>query len=479
VAESAAHRQEEEKTMAIPFRHPFPAAIFQGTFLLVAWYALGLASAAAADGIDFPGAVAKALRNNAGLSAAGYGWTAARKEAQAVRGNYLPKLAFEGRFARTNVPAEAFAFKLNQKRLLASDFADVRNFNEAPPINDYITSFTLDQPIFAPRAYLGYVMARREANATGLDVSRKKEETVFQVLTAYLHVLTAKEYVRVAEQGLSDAREHHRIAEVMERAGMGLSSDVLRARVFLASAESIKVTAESRLAQAQTGLGLAMGEAGGARVDVSAPVPSLPETGTLEERIAAVRANRSDLRAFSLRVENADTNVNFQRSDYLPTLGVTGAYQIDGQDGIFSPDNHTWRIGVGLTWNLFDGLRREAEVARASAERGKARQYYRGAEDFAAFQVTQSYLQVEEAARRLEIARAAVDAAEEGMRLVRSRYENQLARMIDLLDAQTAVNGARADLVRARNDLQQSRAQLEFASGMLLSWALPEAGEPR
>ncbi len=465
--------------MASPYRPAIPAGLFHGTVLLVAWLAFGPAVAAAGGLVDFPEAVAKALRGNAGLSAAGYGLAAAKKEARAALGNYLPRLAFEERFVRTNVPAEAFAFKLNQKRLLASDFADVRTFNEASPINDYITSFTLEQPIFAPRAYLGYVMARREADATRLDVSRKREETVFQVLTAYLDVLTAKEYVGVAEQGLSDAREHHRIAEVMERTGMGLVSDVLRSRVFLASAESVKVTAESLLVQAQTGLGLAMGEAGGSRVDVSAPVPSLPGIGTLKERIAAVRGNRFDLRAFSLRVENADTNVSLRKSDYLPTVGVTGAYQIDGQDGIFSPDNHTWRVGVGLAWNLFDGLRREAEVGRASAERGRARQHYRGAKDVAAFQVTQAYLQVEEAARRVEIARAAVAAAEEGTRLVRLRYENQLARMIDLLDAQTALNGARADLVRARNDLQQSRAKLEYTSGTLLSWALPETGDAR
>jgi len=44
--------------------------------------------------------------------------------------------------------------------------------------------------------------------------------------------------------------------------------------------------------------------------------------------------------------------------------------------------------------------------------------------------------------------------------------------MIDLLDAQTALNGARADGVRAENDLLHSRARLEAASGTLLSWAM-------
>lgn len=445
--------------------------------LLAALSVLWSSGASGGDVVDFSEAVERALRNNAGMTAAGYEWTSAQKEAEVARGNYLPKLSFEERFIRTDVPAEAFALKLNQKGLTNSDFLDADNFNDAPPINDYVTTFTLEQPIFAPRAYLGYKMANREAKATGLDVSRKKEDTVYHVLRAYLQVLTAKEYIQVAEQGVSDAREHRRIAEVKEKAGLGLASDVMRANVFLASAESTRVTAQSRLALAQVELGLAMGEPGGKRVDAVTPPPPLPEPGSLEERIAAVRKSRTDLRASSLRLANAETNTTLRKSGYLPDVGVVGAYRIDAQNGIFSADNRTWNVGVGLSWNLFDGLRREAEVARASAEAGKAREDYRGAVDYAAFQVTRAYLSVEEASRRLAIARAAATAAEEGMRLVRARYENQLARMIDLLDAQTALNGVRAGLVRAENDLRQSRAQLEYSSGTLLSWALSASGE--
>lgn len=458
-----------------PSRHP-TSFLHRAVLLLAAWPALWASLATGGEAVDFPGAVSRALRNNAGMSAAGYEWLSAQKDAEIARGYYLPQLSFEETFVRTEIPAEAFSLKLNQKGLANSDFLDADNFNNAPPINDYVTMFTLEQPIFAPRAYLGYKMANREAEATGLDVSRKKEETVFGVLQAYLRVLTAKEYLRVAEQGLSEAREHRRIAEVREQAGVGLVSEVMRADVFLASAESARVTAQSRLDLAQTGLGLAMGEAGGKRVDATSPPPPLPEPGSLEERIAAVRDSRADLRASSLRLANAETNMALRKSDYLPEVGVTGAYRIDAQDGIFSPDNHTWKIGVGLSWNLFDGLRREAEVGKASAETGKAREDHRGATDYAAFQVTRAYLSVEESSRRVEIARAAAAAAEEGMRLVRSRYENQLARMIDLLDAQTALNGVRADLVRAENDLTQSRALLEYSSGRLLSWAMSGSG---
>ncbi len=429
--------------------------------------------------VDFPGAVSRALSHHPAVVAAGFARDAARKEAEAARGGYLPSVAFEERFVRTDVPAEAFAFKLNQSLFTAADFA-VSSLNDPPPRRDFVSTLSVEQPLFAPRAYLGYRMAGREAEAMGKDAARRKEDAVFGVLAAYLDVLTAKANLRVAAAGAEDAREHHRVAGAAEKAGMGLASDTLRARVFLAREESGLVGAENRLALARAGLALAMGEPGGTRADAAVPLPPLPEAGTLEERIEAARKNRADLAASALRAANAGTGVAWQRWDYLPTASAFGAWQSDALDNPFRPDNSSWKVGVGLKWNLFDGLRREASVGKADLLARAAAEDLRGAADRAAFEVTRAYLAVTGAEKRLAIARAALEAAEEGARLVKARYENQRARMIDLLDAQTALDGARADLVSAENDLALSRAGLEYASGTLLSWAVPgeeKAGE--
>lgn len=456
------------------------AALRGGSSLFLAFLLLAPAAAVAGNAsVDFPEAVSRAMRNNPFLAAAGEEWISARKDAESARGFYLPSLTFDERFVRSTIPAEVFAFKINQERLLQSDFASVDNFNKPPPINEYMTAFTLEQPLFAPKVYLGYRIAVREAAAKGLEARRKKEEVVHQVLSAYLGVQTAGEYVRVAAQGLDDAREHYRIAEAMERSGLGLASDVLRAKVSLASAESGAVAAENRLALARRELALAMGEGSGTEVDAAGVLPPLPDEGALEDWTAAALADRDDLRAVSLRVENAEANVKAQRSDYLPTAAFSAAWQADGQDSPFSPDSSEWRVGAGLKWNLFDGFRREAAVAKSSAERRRAKAYYRAARDHAAHQVTRAYLAAKEAGKRVEIARSAAGAAEEGTRLIRVRYENQLARMADLLDAQTALNASRADLVKAENDLRQSRADLLFSSGTLLPWALPGSEEKR
>jgi len=461
--------------MARPARFSSRFALPGAALLLLAFGFPLLPAASAMEAVDFHQAVARALSNNAFVQVAGEEAIAARNDADAARGYLLPSVRFDEKFVRTNVPAEAFGIKMNQEKLLASDFLDVRNFNNPPPRNDFISIISLEQPLFAPKAYIGYGMAKTEADAKGLDFYRRKEDTVYRVLAAVLDVVTARQYVEVAGQGLSDAREHLRIAESLEAAGMGLASDVLRAKVAVASAEGGKVTAENRLELARRGLALAMGEPGAPPVDVTGPPPEFPDPATPEGRGAAA-AGRADLRASSLRVANAGSNVRLRQSGYLPDVGLAAAYQVDAEDSPFSPDNRSWKVGVGLTWDLFDGMRREAELGKALAERRRAQAYHRGMRDQAAFEAAQADLGVKEATLRGEIARAALASAEEGVRLLTSRYENHLGRMVDLLDAQTALDGARAARIRAENDVRLSRAQRLYASGGLLSFAAPSEG---
>src|SRR3990172_1513554 len=425
-------RQRKEMTMAGP-AHVFPIAALSGAGLL--FFTLGfplLPAASAMEAVDFPQAVARALSNNALVSVAGEDAAAARYDAAAARGHLLPSVRFEEKFVRTSVPAEAFGFRMNQEKLLASDFLDVRNFNSPPPRNDFIAALTLEQPLFAPKAYFGYGMARKEADAKDLDLYRRREGAVYWLLAASLAVVTARRFAEVAGQGLSDAREHLRIAESLEAAGMGLSSDVLRAKVAGAAAGSGKVTAET---------------------------------------------GRADLRAQSLRVANAVRYVRLRRSGVLPDVGLAAAYQVDGEEGPFSPDNRSWKVGVGLTWHIFDGMRRGAELGKAVAQRRRAQAYYRGMRDQAAFEAAQADLGVKEATLRAEIARASLASAEEAVGLLKARYENRLGRMVGLLDAQTALDAARAGSIRAENDVRLSRAQRLYASGELLSLIAPSGGK--
>jgi outer membrane protein TolC len=455
----------------IDMGRPFPKRwiIQAGAFAALAIAVAG--AAGAGETVDFREAVRRAILRNPSVAVSGFELEAARRDVEIARGYNLPSLTFEEKFVRSSAPAEVFGLKMNRQKLSLDDFADpVSRFNDPAPVSDFVTSLTLEQPLFAPKAVLGYRMAQREVGAREKDSVRSREEAVRRVILAWLGVRTAREYVAVTAEALHAAKLHLELAGKVERAGVGLASDGLRARVAVAEAESASVSAKNRLELARRGLALAIGEVGGASVDPQGELPPFPPCGTIEERIAKARTARSDLDAVADRVRNADAAVDFQRAESLPTVGLRAGYQLDGGSP-FNPDNRSWNVGLGLRWNLFDGMRKEASTARARVERGRAKEQLRGMGDLAAYQVSEAWLAVADAGARVAIARESVGAAEEGVRLIGARYENQLGKMIDLLDAQAALDGARAGLVRAGNDYVTAQAELEFATGTLLPWA--------
>jgi hypothetical protein len=134
----------------------------------------------AVETVGFSEAVARALRHDASVGAAGFDLEIAKRDIEIARASNLPSLTFEEKFIRSSAPAEVFGLKMNRQMLTADDFADpVSRFNNPAPFTDFITSFSIEQPIFAPRAILGYRMAKREAGARELDTSRTKEETTY------------------------------------------------------------------------------------------------------------------------------------------------------------------------------------------------------------------------------------------------------------------------------------------------------------
>ncbi|MBP1750425.1 MAG: outer membrane protein TolC [Deltaproteobacteria bacterium] len=413
--------------------------------------------------MTFSQALDTALSENRELRASRSGLSAQRENIGIARSQLLPKIFFEERAMRTNNPPSVFTMKLNQQRFGASDFA-IDSLNYPRTTNDYQTSFSFEQPVFVMKSFLGLVAAQSEFSAHNEDFIRKKEEITLNVARAYLKTHVARQYVMVGQRAVEDAREHVRIAEVRYKHGMGLYSDCLRTRTSLIEAEQKKITADKEYAVAKRRLGLLIGR--------SAPVSSADDTVPLELReldhYIKMSASRRDVNALQRRHETAKTNVRIAESGYLPWIGVGGSYQYNDHSKLFGSEGDSWQLMAFLRWNLFDGFNRESERRKAQHQMAEVSERLKGLEEFVAFKIEESYLTVEEAKKTVELSLSALKAAEEGKRLVRSRYENSLSPVVDLIDVQLNVNRARADAVARENEYKLAVINLSYESGTIL-----------
>jgi len=417
-------------------------------------------------------AVARALTGNDRIRAAGYGAEVAREGVRDAQSRLLPKISFEERFLHSDTPAFVFATAINQGRFSAGDLAAAPgSFNNPEAVGDFQTTLSLEQAIYSRRAFSGLELARGEAEAVELDLLRKKEETAFQVYRAFVGALTAEAYLDTAQSGLENAREHFRIAETMERAGVGLTSDRLRAEVALGQAEMNLLRIKHDLEIARRGLGLVLGTE-----EPVTPVAdaSVTEEPPVEELLQTVE-NRLDIRAMNRRLRNADRNIGLAEGEFLPEIGFVGALQANDRETPIGMEGTSYRVGAALQWNFFSGFGSSARRAKARLERARAERMLEGMKKKARFDLVEASLRLREARASEEISRRALEAAKESTRLVRVRYENGLSAMVTLLDAQTALNQARADVVRSRMKKKLARGELKYRAGTLLRELAPEA----
>jgi outer membrane protein TolC len=155
-------------------------------------------------------------------------------------------------------------------------------------------------------------------------------------------------------------------------------------------------------------------------------------------------------------------------SAFLPTLYAGATYQMNDRDLPFGRDNDAWIAGANLRWELFDGFRRGDERARVKALESSARENLEQKTREAAFQVRESLLRREEAEKRLAVARASFLDAEEGVRLITKRFANSLSTLVEVLDAQTALNRARSSVVENETGYALATARVWFNAGIFL-----------
>jgi outer membrane protein len=408
-------------------------------------------------------AVRTALADNHEIKAGQSMADAKEKEIGIARSYLLPKLYVEERYLRTTNPGYAFMSRLNQERITAQDF-DPERLNHPDPINDFQSSLTLEQPLFVKKAYVGLGMSKTEARAMKDELLRKKEEIAFQVIKACLAITSLKEYERAVEQGVEDAREHKRVADLRYQNEIGQYSDALRAQTALMEARQKKNIADKNLSLAKRGLGLLLATTESIDVEDGGINFSLND---LPVYLAAADS-RSDIRAAQLRSDNAAENIKIAEAGYFPYVGIGGTYQMNDHNLPLGSEGTNWQVMAFLRWDLFDGTKREYERAKAKHLASGAREQTAAMKKGVSYRIYEAYLNVEEARKNIDLADETLKTAEEGTRLLNMRYENGFSSLADLLAAQSSLEQARAGLVERRNAYQTALATLSFESGTIL-----------
>lgn len=412
-------------------------------------------------------AIIQAIDKNNMVRAAGFKADASHQEISIAESHYYPEISFEEALVASNAPTQTFMMKLDEGRFSPNDF-QINNLNNPGAHHDFSTALMIRQPIFNPSTAPIKEMAVKEAEKQVLEYDAAKQDTAFQVFRLFLEVQKSKAQLHSIEQAIGDARENLRLATVRSGAGVGLRSDELRARTHLATVEQQIITDQNNLSLAKMHLANVIGLKEGDTLDLAESINSITLAIPPEDMVKVALENRTDLKQSIAEVEKNDAAIRLARSEYLPSIGTFASYQMNSRDTPFGSDNDSWTAGVNLKLQLFDGFKRYREKDRATAAKSAAGEVFENRKREIRFQVRESFMRREEMGKRLEVARHSLMDAEETVRLLTTRFENSLATMVELLDAQTALNQVRAALVESEANYTLAGGNIYYTAGIFM-----------
>ena len=430
--------------------------------LLLAAWPLGQASA---ETLTFKQCTEAALSQNPDMAISRAQIEQAEAGVRQAKGGRMPRLNLSLTASRTNDALNVFGTKLTQRRVVGADMT-VPDLNNAPAVNNFNSRIELLIPVYdggQVESYVRQAQAHTRAAQSGDRVARQK--LIKQVLMAYQGIHTARAYIKVASEGRTAAEEMVRITEKLHKQGMAVKSDILSARVNLEDMRLKLIEARNAEATALDQLKLLIGRPLGSPLDVADPVAPALLTGDDAALRKQAAETHPGLRALREQVDAARGAVEAARAGKRPQFNVS--LRQEWNDRALGFDANAYMMAGVLSWNAFDGGTLQAGVDRAEAQRSELAAKLRQAEEGIGFQATDARRRALEAEERTTARQLSVEHAEEARRLVKMRYENGVAPLLELLSAQAQLDKTRADLVAARYDLAVTRTELKLAVGVL------------
>lgn len=449
----------------------FRRLYFLGAVLvLAAGPAAGVRAAEAGKPLSLAESIEIAVKRSVLLNAAKEGVRAAEAQQKEAFTAFLPKLSTTYSYTRLNedpsVASPGGSFTIPPATLVTIPPSTY----QAGTKDNYNWAVEARQPLFTG----GAIRANYEASRLGAEIAGREEaaalrDLVQEVKIAYFNILKAGRIREVAEQSVERLKAHRDAAQDFYDVGIIPKNDLLYAEVELANGRQFLLRAENGLEMAKAKFNTLL------RREIDAPVKieDILSEQSFEKPLNACLAealeNRPEIRAHSLRLEQARSLVRLAKSEYYPNVSVIGNYarygDTPGVAGSPYRDQENWYLMAVANWTFWEWGKTKQRVEAGLSRESQAADILANVKDQIALEVKNAFLLVGEAAKQVRTAKQAIGQAEENFRINTERYREQVGTSTEVIDAQTLLTKAKADYYNALGDFNISRARLERAMG--------------
>lgn len=342
----------------------------------------------------------------------------------------------------------------------------------------FLAGVHVTQPLYAG----GQITAANRLARIGQTVSEEqqrkvRQQVIAEVDNAYYTLISVRSKVQMLEAYARQMQGLYDQVKLGVDVQMATENDLLRI-----STKQNEISYQLQKARNGEQLcGLALAYAIGADLEQTI-VPTDTTLNAQHSELSEDFSTRPDLLLLQQQVKANEVLVKKERSNYLPTLALLGSYtyhdnlrlkgNLNLSDGTSLNYNHTFSGGMpyallALKLPIFHWGAELKKVKKAKLNLADSKLQLQQMERGMRVEVRKAVQNVTDAQRMVETATIGRQQADENLRVMRQKYDNQFCTMTDLLDAQSQWQQARSNLIEAQTQLKIYETEYLRVTGRL------------
>lgn len=386
--------------------------------------------------------------------------TSSQLELETTKNNQYPSLKASGQYLRlssahvdSNIQSSNSSGSGSNAAPLKIDQLVLGQVNATMPV---FNGFKLKNSIEASESIY---------KAETFSEKHSKEEIGLEVVSLFSALYKAQQLTDLITDNLKTAEQRVKDFKAMEENGLIARNDLLKAQLQQSNIQLNLDNAKKNSAVANYHLTTLL---------------KLPETTSIEIDIEAIKRDmqsnqgnattgeRNDLKAMELRKAAADSSIKIAKSNYYPSLSLTGGYIAFDLNNVLTVTN-AMNVGVGVSYDLSNIFKNGKQVKLAQSKAKETEIQMALLSDQIkeeAFLAKENYsLSLKQSA----VYEKALEQATENYRIVKDKYDNNLADTNDLLEADNQQLQAKINQALSKADIAQKYYELQFANGKLIN----------
>jgi outer membrane protein TolC len=342
------------------------------------------------------------------------------------------------------------------------------------PQDAFSLSLNVTQPLFTGFALLNqYQRAKLTREQAQTSITNAELNLILDIQTNFLALLYSRENVRSALDAMGRLGSVLATTRAFFDVGLKPRLDVLQAETDLAGAERDLVIAQDAVAAQVARLNTLLNLPVDNPTRYEGELIYAPFATTLAQGLSSAYARRPDLIIAARSVEIAEKDAGVAKSGLYPQVAASLNYTRQGDTPLVNGNGpgagaafSAWNTGVNMNWQVFDWGRTYHNYKSVAENVPRLVSEYQNLKLEVTNTVKGYHLQIQDAAKRIGVARVATLAAREGYRMAAARYQAQVGTNTEVLDAQARLTRAEADITQALGDYLTAIARFNVAIGI-------------